>query len=1256
MICLLQDCAALCVPHICVDIKMPTPRIPEYRGSCAACKKAWEYVINSTRSKNGCALPTSAAHLWKELGLVPHISERNSTRDLCQRLYQQIRGLQHMLEDHKQISNAKDAEILTLQSSVRMLKSQLEASLAKQKDYQTSECWRKRHAAIKSRNEKKRSESKPGDHDRKQPICTYDHEATISALKKDVSKLKEALKEAKTAIKQLELEKHETQFPSQSPEEPLSQESQDECDTEVSTGKVSIDKNQVAEKCGAYSPEFVRMTWGLLALNIATKRVPEVLELIMEYSVREDSMHVIPSIRTIIRWHLALGLSVSQLQAGYEIAQSESCTLHSDGTSKRLVKYYTAPVACTRPDGSEALVLPGAVDTQPSGTAEDTANGIKAAIERVAAECKAARAFKCGSDRLKNLLVGTELGKLLTKPTCYMSDNEASAQATGKIFIEVQKAVASEHALPETERIAITCATHSMCLGGESMATAVSDGIKAQIGDKPDWYEMINQADAVQKITLREFAKFFSATEKLWPFGHQKKHKVWYTEQDDNQDKKYFSFPRCVGNRYHVYFEMTLPFFAMRESYLLYIGQLKEDDVAGKLACKLSAYIESAELLIGLQIHARFFVYIFEPHRVAAKAVGWHVLDAIPFLKKIHSTLQEWVATGFPPQETREKIFDGFPVIMEHDHPFYPAMQTLRSNLERKACEAFLAKFEKHFGCFWDGGRLDPDTMPQEVKDILGKTKQTNDNSESTFGILDRHMHDRNDAKLPTLSAATAISFPRPLNWLKFLDEILDDNNATTNTIVMFAVSRAQKLEKELLQKFEADQKAVEKRAREIREKKREARDSKAVQTCLLQAAAESGELCKSSGELQEGMSKHSNKTAQRKVLMTQKRLAVAMGVKAKDLPSGTQDRKHLDVQDFLSRLGAAFDSIDWKSLQKVDPYALPTGPQFRDSKQDLEALRSSLRAPPKPLPKPKSNLQHQRQPNSKKEANHAKRQAKGRKSNRIKRSDSDSDSEELQEDLGACEGFDKVKLGEIVALYNIKPREATENDEAWQKRIQAFPTSPWTLGVVIAKDTNIPDEDGDPCPHLKLQLLGTANNDLLKDEYGFAEEESKGEWVYQVDMTLSDATKKNRVKDQAFGRTTDVKYFKWRSTLRKERQELCYGSNTLHSERLTRLSVSSRLYCAIFDLTEKVIFLLCIDSLHLRLVATGIPTKGNINPQFLHLSSPDRPASAELYSSLKHIRTAALEPDFGLSKIEKILKFKIFSFEVEATEVSFPL
>eukprot|EP00808_Paulinella_micropora_P008281 g78945.t1 len=316
-----KDCAALCVPHICVDIKMPTPRIPEYRGSCAACKKAWEHVINSTRYA----------------GTMRTIIPTNPRLAACLRTRSRF-PMPRMLRF----------------SPCKVLR-----------------------AAIKSRNEKKRSESKPGDHDPKQPICTYDHEAKISSLKKYVSKLKEALKEAKTAIKQLELEKHETQFPFQSPEEPLSQESQDGCDKEVSTGKTLL-----PNAC----PRSLSLLW-------------------------------------------TLGLSVSQLQAGYEIAQSESCTLHSDGTSKRLVKYYTAPVACTRSDGSEALVLPGAVYTQPSGTAEDTANGIKAALERVAAERKAVRAFKCGSDRLKKLLVGTELGKLLTKPTCYMSDNAASAQA-----------------------------------------------------------------------------------------------------------------------------------------------------------------------------------------------------------------------------------------------------------------------------------------------------------------------------------------------------------------------------------------------------------------------------------------------------------------------------------------------------------------------------------------------------------------------------------------------------------------------------------------------------------------------------------------------------------------------------------------------------------------------------------------------------------------------------------------------------------
>eukprot|EP00808_Paulinella_micropora_P004237 g6702.t1 len=60
---------------------------------------------------------------------------------------------------------------------------------------------------------------------------------------------------------------------------------------------------------------------------------------------------------------------------------------------------------------------------------------------------------------------------------------------------------------------------------------------------------------------------------------------------------------------------------------------------------------------------------------------------------------------------------------------------------------------------------------------------------------------------------------------------------------------------------------------------------------------------------------------------------------------------------------------------------------------------------------------------------------------------------------------------------------------------------------------------------------------------------------------------------------------------------------------------------------------------------------QGSINPQFLPLSSPDRPASAELYSgSLRHIRTAALEPDFGRLPSSFLLEVQIKVFAYKNT------
>eukprot|EP00808_Paulinella_micropora_P003613 g41848.t1 len=114
------------------------------------------------------------------------------------------------------------------------------------------------------------------------------------------------------------------------------------------------------------------------------------------------------------------------------------------------------------------------------------------------------------------------------------------------------------------------------------------------------------------------------------------------------------------------------------------------------------------------------------------------------------------------------------------------------------------------------------------------------------------------------------------------------------------------------------------------------------------------------------------------------------------------------------------------------------------------------------------------------------------------------SDGDVTEALLADNEGYAAVEIGEVVAMLNIDPREPTETAEAFQKRADDYPTSAWTLGVVVAKDPK-----GQAKPQLKLQVLGTSDNDLIKGQYGFAEEEEQGVWVYHAGMALEDAQEK---------------------------------------------------------------------------------------------------------------------------------------------------
>eukprot|EP00808_Paulinella_micropora_P026922 g54261.t1 len=436
-----------------------------------------------------------------------------------------------------------------------------------------------------------------------------------------------------------------------------------------------------------YSPAVIRAAWGLLTADMPTSRVPEVLQLLLQCSPATASADglTVPAIPTIIRWLHALGLCVTQLQTAYEIAQSESCTLHSDGTSKNLVKYYACPISCNRADGSVARVLPGGCYTQPSGTAEDSAKGIKSALEAAAEECRLAGEY---DESLFNLFGDIKACQLLAAPACYMSDNEAAAQATGKEWLGVQRAASSENELPDIERLRATC-------------------------------RFIQCVSARMILLLQPVSGKENATDT------------------------------AMGNRYHVYFELALPFFALHKPWLKYLDEecTVADDQAGQLATQLTGYLNSAALIAGLQLHGRLFVTILQPHRVAVKSavVGWHIWDAIPFLKKIRSLLLDWKDDGFPDKKFRYDVFNEFPAILPEVKSYREAhkveIDLLEKHsfnidvkeIEREACASFLAKFEKHFGIFFEGGSLEENKITPAIAAILKTTKFDNNIERRAF-------------------------------------------------------------------------------------------------------------------------------------------------------------------------------------------------------------------------------------------------------------------------------------------------------------------------------------------------------------------------------------------------------------------------------------------------------------------------------------------------------------------------------------------
>jgi hypothetical protein len=301
------------------------------------------------------------------------------------------------------------------------------------------------------------------------------------------------------------------------------------------SGTVTFENNH-------YSWDFVRLCSSLLTLDVTPSRLPDVLEKVFMYFGFPDSR--LPDSTTLGRWTRAFGL-ISRVLAAWEIWDSESVAMHPDGTSDLQQKYYASPFTLGVQDGEDTRVCLG-IRTQPGGTSEETA---KASFDELKAAGDLLQLFRSKSPVLCAALPAMTGDALARRPRTVLSDNANDAKKAARVFARMQEEHAKREDIQLEASISLTCGNHSMCLCEKHADKAAQDWVVSRIGETPDSTELGKPTNLLDTV-VREYAKFFGATKKVWPHGHIHTFRVWFRQE--HSALTLLPLKRCVGN--HAYY------------------------------------------------------------------------------------------------------------------------------------------------------------------------------------------------------------------------------------------------------------------------------------------------------------------------------------------------------------------------------------------------------------------------------------------------------------------------------------------------------------------------------------------------------------------------------------------------------------------------------------------------------------------------------------------------------------------------------
>ena len=341
---------------------------------------------------DSCQIPSSRS-ATRQIGtlartLATSTQDLSKTKEALQVQRAEASRLEAEVEEHKVLALRQHAELTVQEQRIGNLKrqkdrvsDQLHTAKEKVASHLSGESEKAKRSYEKSLTQRERRAEKLNE-DAKKSIASSRKKsrnlADKESLQADLDAAQEEIRRQGLKLDELEAEKEDA-------EQEEDEEDKEGSESDASNWSFEM-HDEPSKTIDGYPPKLVYLFLQMLGNGVSTVKAPTIFKVAAEYfdpkaqiadglALDERGKWKVPSQSAMSRWRQSLGV-LALLQAAITLAKCKSYTLHSDQSTKKLVKVGTAVLRCQMPgvDGGDdffEVVALGGIFSLAGGTAQE---------------------------------------------------------------------------------------------------------------------------------------------------------------------------------------------------------------------------------------------------------------------------------------------------------------------------------------------------------------------------------------------------------------------------------------------------------------------------------------------------------------------------------------------------------------------------------------------------------------------------------------------------------------------------------------------------------------------------------------------------------------------------------------------------------------------------------------------------------------------------------------------------------------------